>query len=149
ESHQLSLPLRARLFAPHWIPAEKARPRTMGTGSVDGIPNPDRVTKGGPAEAASSPVSPSRETKLSPSRGAKATNGSRSREDLAALLEVGERMLWQGDIAAARLALRRAAEAGDARAAQGLGMSFDPLFLRRIGAAATADLAQAAEWYAR
>jgi TPR repeat protein len=58
-------------------------------------------------------------------------------------------LLWQGDIAAARLALRRAAEAGNAQAARDLGMSFDPVFLHRIKAAAAPDLAQAASWYAR
>jgi TPR repeat protein len=58
-------------------------------------------------------------------------------------------MLRQGDIAAARLALRRAAEAGSAEAARNLAMSFDPDFLRRIGMAEAADLAQSAEWSAK
>jgi len=78
----------------------------------------------------------------------RASDQARPAEDLDALLLVGERLLREGDIAAARLALRRAAEAGSAAAARDLGMSYDPSFLRGIRAAATPDPAQAEEWYA-
>jgi TPR repeat protein len=65
------------------------------------------------------------------------------------LLQIGERLLREGDVAAARLSLRRAAEAGSAEAARDLGMSFDPSFVGRVGASAAPDLAQAAQWYRR
>ena len=53
-----------------------------------------------------------------------------------------------GDLAAARLLLRRAAEAGSAEAALALGATFDPLVIRRLGAIGAApDAAQARKWY--
>jgi hypothetical protein len=105
------------------------------------IADPNQPTTG---QVDSRPVS---QTNPSQSEEAQASNRPRPAQDSDALLQVGERMLREGDIAAARVALRRAAEAGSAEAARDLGMSFDPSFLRRIGAAAAPDLAQAAEWY--
>ena len=64
----------------------------------------------------------------------------------AALLEIGERLLREGNVAAARPLLRRAADAGSAGAALDLGMSFDPSF---VPYPATADPAEAARWYKR
>ena len=78
---------------------------------------------------------PVSQTKPPQSEEAQAFNRPRPAQDPDALLQVGERMLREGDFAAARVALRRAAEAGSAEAAPDLGMSFDPSFLRRIGAA--------------
>jgi TPR repeat protein len=55
-----------------------------------------------------------------------------------------------GDIVSARLLLRQAANSGNAQAALDLGMTFDPAFLAKWGAAGfTADVAQAREWYKR
>jgi TPR repeat protein len=73
----------------------------------------------------------------------------RPEADVDALLKLGRRLLHEGDIAAARISLRRAAEAGSAEATFDLGMSFDPSFLQAIGAGAASDPVQAAEWYAR
>jgi TPR repeat protein len=69
--------------------------------------------------------------------------------EVDALLKLAERLLQEGDIASARVSLRRAAEAGSAKATFDLGMSFDPSFLNRIRAGAASDPVQAAEWYAR
>ena len=53
-----------------------------------------------------------------------------------------------GDVTAARLAFRRAAESGDAQAALALGGTFDPLVLKSLGAVGVAaDPAQARAWY--
>jgi hypothetical protein len=68
----------------------------------------------------------------------------------AALLERGERLLREGNVAAARPLLRRAADGGRADAALDLGMSFDPSFVPYGNpGGATADPAEAARWYKR
>jgi hypothetical protein len=69
-------------------------------------------------------------------------------QELAILLERGQELLRNGDIAAARLVLRRAAKAGSAEAALSLGNSFDPTVLRDIGVLGfAADPVQAQSWY--
>jgi hypothetical protein len=70
--------------------------------------------------------------------------------ELAILLRRGEELLRTGDIAAARLILRRASHAGSAQAALALGSTFDPIVLREIGVLGlAADAAQAQAWYRR
>jgi hypothetical protein len=69
-------------------------------------------------------------------------------EETATLLARGRTYLANGDVSAARLALRRAAESGDAQAALALGGTFDPLVLRSLGVVGVAaDPAQARVWY--
>ena len=69
---------------------------------------------------------------------------------MTALVKVGEDLLHSGDIAAARTVLKRAATAGDARAALKLGMTFDQGFLTEWGVMGfDPDPAQAREWYDR
>ncbi len=71
-------------------------------------------------------------------------------EEIAILLKRGKRLLDNGDLAAARLLLRRAAEAGSAEGALMLGTTFDPAVLQRLGAiGARPDLAKARQWYQR
>jgi hypothetical protein len=71
-------------------------------------------------------------------------------DQIAALLKVGENLLHNGDVAAARTVLKRAATAGNARAALELGMTFDQAFLNKWGVVGfDPDLAQAREWYDR
>lgn len=68
--------------------------------------------------------------------------------EVARLVKRGEDSLAQGDIAAARLILGRAAEAQDARAALALGASFDPAVLRQLHVLGfRPDVAQARAWY--
>jgi TPR repeat protein len=58
--------------------------------------------------------------------------------------------LAAGDVAAARLLLRRAAERDDAQAALALGGTYDPIVLKRLGILNfQGDTAQAREWYRR
>jgi TPR repeat protein len=64
------------------------------------------------------------------------------------LIERGGLFLQIGDFWAARIMLRRAADAGSAEGALGLGATFDPAVLRQIGALGVApNLAQARQWY--
>ena len=71
-------------------------------------------------------------------------------EEVAMLVKRGKDFLADGDIASARLLLRRAAEAGSAEGALTLGMTFDPTMILRLGAiGAKPDMAQARHWYQR
>jgi len=64
------------------------------------------------------------------------------------LLKRGDAMLALGDLAAARLLYERAAAAGDARGALGVGRTYDPKVLVQIGARGIqADPDRAAAWY--
>jgi hypothetical protein len=70
------------------------------------------------------------------------------RDEVNTLIKRGETFIANGDIAAARLLLRRAAEAGNARAALALGATYDPSVLKQLGVlGAAADIAQARAWY--
>ena len=69
-------------------------------------------------------------------------------EELAVLLKRGKDLIATGDLAAARLVLRRAAEANDAEAALALGATYDPLVLRQLKVYGfTPDAAMARSWY--
>jgi hypothetical protein len=70
--------------------------------------------------------------------------------ELALLIERGEALLRHGDIASARLLLKRAAIEGSAQAAFELGTTFDPAFLSRLSVfGVDPDEAQARDWYER
>ena len=57
-------------------------------------------------------------------------------------------MIASGDPAAARLVLRRAADAGDARAAMTLAETYDPAILEKLGVhGVVPDLDMARGWY--
>jgi len=95
-----------------------------------------------PAPASAAPVS-------APPPPASATAAS-DRDEIAALLARARTYLSAGDVAAARLVLRRAAEREDPQAALALGGTYDPTVLKRLGIVNfQADPAQAREWYRR
>jgi hypothetical protein len=72
------------------------------------------------------------------------------REEIATLIARGRSFIANGDIAAARLVLRRAADTGEAAAALLLGSTFDPATLRPLKVIGTApDVEQARKWYRR
>ena len=84
-----------------------------------------------------------------PARAA-ATGAVPDRAEIAALLARSRAYLAEGDVAAARLILRRAVEGGDSEAMLALGSTYDPLVLQRLGVISFAgDPAQAREWYRR
>jgi hypothetical protein len=69
-------------------------------------------------------------------------------DEIAMLIKRGKDLLGSGDISAARLLLRRAAEAGNADAALAFGSTFDPAVITRLGAIGVrGDAAKAREWY--
>jgi hypothetical protein len=76
------------------------------------------------------------------------TGRSTDPEELASMVKRGEELLSTGDIASARLLLRRAAEARDARAAFALAGTYDPIVLKRLGVyGSSPDVATARDWY--
>ena len=67
---------------------------------------------------------------------------------IASLLRRADALIASSDVAAARLVLRRAADAGDARAAMTLAETYDPAFLQKLGVhGVVPDLAMARSWY--
>jgi hypothetical protein len=69
-------------------------------------------------------------------------------EEIATLVNRGTDYLKSGNLASARLLLRRAADAGSASAALMLGTTFDPLFIQQLGTIGVVpDVAQARQWY--
>jgi TPR repeat protein len=71
-------------------------------------------------------------------------------DELEMLLKRGKEFLADGDLASARLLLRRAAEGGSAEAALVLGTTFDPLVIERLGVlGAHPDIGEARHWYQR
>jgi hypothetical protein len=71
-------------------------------------------------------------------------------EETAALIKRGQDFLKNGDIASARLLLRRAAEAGSATAAFALAETYDAAGIQRLGAIGIQpEPAKAREWYQR
>jgi hypothetical protein len=69
-------------------------------------------------------------------------------EEIATMIKRGEEFLGNGDVASARLFMRRAAAAGSAKAALALAVTYDPAFLSEQGVLGLApDIAQARAWY--
>jgi hypothetical protein len=68
--------------------------------------------------------------------------------EIASALSRGTALIASGDLAAARLVLRRAADAGDARSAMTLAETYDPAILEKLGVhGVVPDLAKARGWY--
>jgi TPR repeat protein len=68
--------------------------------------------------------------------------------EIASALGRGAALIASGDIAAARLVLHRAADAGDARSAMALAETYDPAILEKLGVhGVVPDLAKARGWY--
>jgi TPR repeat protein len=87
---------------------------------------------------------------MPPAPSAQAAASTLSPAVLAILLDRGAAMLATGDISAARLLYKRAADAGSAQAAVEIGKTYEPTFLanrRAIGI--QADPIIAADWYRR
>jgi TPR repeat protein len=72
------------------------------------------------------------------------------RDEVNDMIKRGQQYVANGDMSAARILLKRAAEAGDARAALALGATYDPIVLKELGAVGvSSDVAQARTWYER
>ena len=68
--------------------------------------------------------------------------------EIASSLKRADDLIASGDLAAARLVLRRAANAGDARAVLTLAGTYDPVILEKLGVHGfVPDVAMARAWY--
>jgi hypothetical protein len=68
--------------------------------------------------------------------------------EIAGLVKRGNDLIVSGDLAAAQLVLRRAAESGSAEAAITLAGTYDPVLIAKIGAHGfAADVELARQWY--
>jgi hypothetical protein len=108
-----------------------------------------------PAAVAATPPQP--QAMAPPSQAAAAADTPQARaepiqelspNEVAALVRRAQELLASGDLPAARMLLRRAADAQSARAAILLAKTFDPTTLRQLSTADPGpDLAQARNWY--
>jgi hypothetical protein len=111
------------------------------------VPVP-RASAAAPPVAAAPPPPATPVAPPAPEPAASAPAPELSPDDLAALLKRGQQLAASGDIAAARLTLRPAAEAHDAQAALALGATYDPVVLRSLNIfGVTPDVAMARSWY--
>jgi hypothetical protein len=102
-----------------------------------------------PASKPAAPASPAPVSAPPPST---STAAASDHNEVAGLLAHGRAYLSDGDVALARVFLRRAAERDDPQAALALGGTYDPAELRRLGIPnfqTQADPAKAREWYRR
>jgi hypothetical protein len=71
-------------------------------------------------------------------------------DEITTLIRRGEEFFKAGDVPSARIALRRAVQAGNAQATLAFGATFDPVLLTERGVIGFApDAAQARSWYER
>jgi TPR repeat protein len=71
-------------------------------------------------------------------------------EDIIVLLKRGKDLIAAGDLAAARIVLRKAADANDAEAALALAATYDPVVLRELKVYGfMPDAALARAWYGK
>jgi hypothetical protein len=119
-----------------------------GLTEANASPAPVEATLPAPTPAPTPAPQPTSAPPSNDAAAAPSVTLSLASDEIAMLLKRGKDAFSTGDLAAARLLLRRAAEAGSAEAALALGATFDPLIIRRLGAIGAApDAAQARQWY--
>jgi hypothetical protein len=119
--------------------AQGAAPSAASAPSAAAAPSPARAET--PAALPPSPA---------PNQAAPAVQAVRTLDldSIKLLMQQGEQFVASGDLVAARLVYRRAAESGNAAAALALGATFDPVVLAKIGVKGMgADIEKARGWY--
>jgi hypothetical protein len=118
--------------------AQPAAPAATPPAATPPAAAPAAAAPPAPAPAAASPA-PAPSAQSAPTL---------DREEIAILIKRGEDFIAAGDLAAARIVLRRAAEAGDAGAALALAATYDPIVLTELKAYGfAADVEMARTWY--
>src|SRR5579883_2521393 len=119
---------------------DEASPEPTAAKVDTAAPPPPAAQPAAPAEASALPASAAVEMPLPPAVNSEA----------GALLKRGDDLLKAGDVVAARSAYERVAAAGNPKGAIGVGRTYDPLVLAKLGARGVrGDPVQAAAWYAR
>ena len=118
-----------------------------GAGEPKGAPSPS--VSAAPADPAPGARGPGgAQSSDPPPAAATPPKAGRNTEDVGLLLQRGRALFDAGDIAAARLFFRRAANAGDAAAAVAMGATYDPDILsKRFIRGIEADPQEARMWY--
>lgn len=120
---------------------------TLASAQSSPVNAPTRI---GSAPQQPAPVAPVAMASPTDSLSATAAVRQLDRDEIATLMTRAEDFMAKSDMAAARLLLQRAAEAGEARAALALGATFDPTALQAMGVVGVApDVAKARIWYER
>jgi hypothetical protein len=125
-----------------------APPPLTSTASAPAIP----VSLSAPPPSTTTAAAPESAALVSPSPPPTSAATAPDPGEIVSLLARGRASLSDGDVALARVFLRRAAERDDPQAAFTLGETYDPTELKRIGIPnfqSHADLAKAREWYRR
>jgi hypothetical protein len=131
-----------------WAPASQATPATLQQPQALPTPPPPAVRP----QQALSPAAPSSTAPSSSTAAAPPMPIVRNLDprEIASFLNRAQDLIAAGDLPSARLLLRRAAEAQNARAALALAQTYDPLVLKQYGSSApAADVATARNWYER
>lgn len=101
-------------------------------------------------QAVTLPAPPPAAAPLEPAPALRAIERALDRDEITNLIKRGQELATQGDIAGARLLLRRAAEAGDPQAMQALGATYDSTTLAKLKVIGVApDDGRARAWYER
>ena len=131
------------------IPAAGATSPTVDTDRTAVAPPREKtVPPSGERDADEPPVATDRTAVAPPREQTGAPSRQLDADEIAALLKRGEDLIRNGDLAAARVVLRRAAEAKSAEAALMLGKTYDPVVLRELKVHGVApDVVMARSWY--
>jgi hypothetical protein len=131
-------------------PAVAKPVKTVAVSSSQEVFSPPSTPRAPASSQASPPASQANASKGSPPDEAQRAENARrlDPEEIQNLVQRGDAAMQSGDIAAARLLLRRAAEAGNVAAAMALAASYDPGVLAQLHAmGAKADVGMARTWY--
>jgi hypothetical protein len=137
------------------IPTEPNAGATSARAIAEGPENTPPPMESPPSQAAERAVFPSNpsrseQSETDASQPPKTAGSQLPPIETETLLNQGDHLLSQSDVASARLLYQRAAEAGDGRGALRIGMTFDPVFLARLRLhGVRPDKAQAIAWYRR
>jgi hypothetical protein len=134
--------------------APSAAPASPTTALAAAAPEPPAVAeREAPTVVAALPTAPEAETRLA-DRSERAVPADRAaalpEEEVTALVTRGQSFFEAGDVAAARLLFRRAANAGNAAAALAMGATYDPSVLSgHFVHGVNSNVDQARTWYER
>jgi TPR repeat protein len=131
------------------VSSETRTDEVAGTQSLSPAPTALQTTSAARPAATASP--PDTAASLAPAAAtAPASRPARtlSMEEVALLVEQGQKYIAVGDVVTARTIFRRAAESGDATAALALAATYDPMVLAKLGVLGMgADVEKARAWY--
>jgi hypothetical protein len=128
---------------------EESPPPELSTVHTPSPPDREEIAAARPVSPA--PALPQRELEeiaASPTLSPPLTHRQLDQKEIPVLLTRGKNLIASGDFAAARVVLRRAAEANNAEAALALAATYDPFVFRELKVyGLTADPGMAGAWY--